>query len=973
MAKRVIPDYFIFTPSTNTIVIPNRVISPEHFLLITNVSSNTVMYNFSDPDLRATITAPFSSTGTRIVLNYSTASMSSSDPLSILVDEDSQEIIPAEILQDPTNKLRVAAPQSLIDTDFEYGLQPIKWESLVSAQNIPCYYFRSGGNSLPVADITGGNQTPRSTMTVTTSFAHGLVTGDLVSVAYSNSVFADGAFPVLTVPTATSFTYTAKGQVNGTVLSSSIAIQGGSIFDSDNNPSRIIFSTITSDNAAGAGTGSTITVNTTGKHGLLPGTPILVNSSGTTSANGVWTVYDVPTPTSFRFQTPGFSTQTSTVTNVGTVVMVRPEGNFVHRPSDGGVLITASNVQVGVTAIRQSRRYFRYQSGKGVQMSTGTKFTPSYDINTITSAGTTCTITTQQIPNIGSGATIVVEGVEVNAGANNPYNGTFTVTAVNSISRTITFTMAGTSTDTSPGGRPVATVRNWRGSAVRVGFFDAQNGFYYEYDGTTLFAVRRNSTKELMGTVTATSGSTTITGSQTKFSKQLTAGDYVVIRGQSYLVIQIDSDTSMDVAPAYRGPTVSGVRVNLTQNIRTPQSQWNLDRCDGTGPTGYNIDMTKMQMSYIDYTWYGAGFVRFGWRMTDGNVVYCHKVANNNVNNQAYMRSGNLPTRYEVTNIGPYTRLVSGNQTSAGVTLQASDTQMVVADATYWPTTGTFVIQQNTSVEVIAYTGKVQNTSITINGANTWLLTGLSRRQLGGTTSNMTFIPTEFEGGTAGFSSQASLCYITCDCAPTIMHWGTSVIMDGGFNDDRSIQFAYTKQAQVTVNANTSIAVLSIRLAPSVDNSIAGQFGAREIVNRMQLQIRSMGLVTTTSVQVLGVLNANFPASATQPTFPGVWTTTSIVNTIGSGSLAQIIDHTSNTTIVSGGEQIFGFVTANTGDTFDLGQVRDLGTSIISGNGSARTPGYPNGPDILTIVIRNTNAAAATINNLRLSWTEAQA
>jgi hypothetical protein len=215
--------------------------------------------------------------------------------------------------------------------------------------------------------------------------------------------------------------------------------------------------------------------------------------------------------------------------------------------------------------------------------------------------------------------------------------------------------------------------------------------------------------------------------------------------------------------------------------------------------------------------------------------------------------------------------------------------------------------------------------------------------------------------------------YITCDCAPQIMHWGSSDIMDGGYDDDRSIVFAYTKPVPVTINANTSIALLSLRLGPSVDNAQIGALGAKEIINRMQLQTRSMGLVTTTSVQILGILNAQFPASATAPVFPASWNTTSVVQTIGAGSLAQIIDHTGNTTIVSGGEQIFGFVTANVGDTYDISLVRDLGTSAMSGDGSQKTPGYPNGPDVLTIVARNTAGTAAFINNLRLSWTEAQA
>jgi len=156
-------------------------------------------------------------------------------------------------------------------------------------------------------------------------------------------------------------------------------------------------------------------------------------------------------------------------------------------------------------------------------------------------------------------------------------------------------------------------------------------------------------------------------------------------------------------------------------------------------------------------------------------------------------------------------------------------------------------------------------------------------------------------------------------------------------------------------------------------NSITGQFGVREVVNRMQLQMRSMGLVASTSVQVLGILNPSSFAGSTAPAIPASWTYTSIVTQIGSGSLAQIIDHTGNTTTVTGGEQIFGFVTGSGGDTYDISQVRDLGNSIISGPGSTKTPGFPNGPDILTIVIRNQNAGPAVISNLRISWTEAQA
>jgi hypothetical protein len=53
-------------------------------------------------------------------------------------------------------------------------------------------------------------------------------------------------------------------------------------------------------------------------------------------------------------------------------------------------------------------------------------------------------------------------------------------------------------------------------------------------------------------------------------------------------------------------------------------------------------------MAYIDYSWYGAGKVRFGFKGEDGQVFYAHEFKHNNVLFESYLRSGNLPARYEV-------------------------------------------------------------------------------------------------------------------------------------------------------------------------------------------------------------------------------------------------------------------------------------------------------------------------------------
>ena len=128
MAKRLRFNY-TFTPSTKTIVIDGSV-SQKRLLLITNTRTNQIIYNFSDPALTATFSYSSTTNQTSIVVAYNTTSMLSTDPLQIFTEDENTYIAPTEILYDPVNKFRVSTPQALIDTDFEYGVQLSKWESL---------------------------------------------------------------------------------------------------------------------------------------------------------------------------------------------------------------------------------------------------------------------------------------------------------------------------------------------------------------------------------------------------------------------------------------------------------------------------------------------------------------------------------------------------------------------------------------------------------------------------------------------------------------------------------------------------------------------------------------------------------------------------------------------------------------------------------------------------------------------------
>jgi hypothetical protein len=70
-------------------------------------------------------------------------------------------------------------------------------------------------------------------------------------------------------------------------------------------------------------------------------------------------------------------------------------------------------------------------------------------------------------------------------------------------------------------GFPQFFVREWSGGAVRTGMFDFQNGMFFEFDGQKIYAVRRSSTQQMAGTVSALQGSEVIFGTGTSFQAQL--------------------------------------------------------------------------------------------------------------------------------------------------------------------------------------------------------------------------------------------------------------------------------------------------------------------------------------------------------------------------------------------------------------------------------------------------------------------
>jgi len=77
------------------------------------------------------------------------------------------------------------------------------------------------------------------------------------------------------------------------------------------------------------------------------------------------------------------------------------------------------------------------------------------------------------------------------------------------------------------------------------------------------------------------------------------------------------------------------------------QSEWNGDKLDGTGKSGYTLDPTKATILFMDFEWLGMGSVRVGF-VIDGKFIVAHTFYNANDLSTVYMQTANLPIRYEI-------------------------------------------------------------------------------------------------------------------------------------------------------------------------------------------------------------------------------------------------------------------------------------------------------------------------------------
>lgn len=129
----------------------------------------------------------------------------------------------------------------------------------------------------------------------------------------------------------------------------------------------------------------------------------------------------------------------------------------------------------------------------------------------------------------------------------------------------------------------------------RIGYFGAENGIYFEIDGTTAYFVERSYvTGELVETRVA------------------------------------QSEWNID--------NLLGSSVNVPGGI-------------GPCPSKITLDISKAQIMWTDIEWLGLGSVRCGF-VIDGKLIHCHTFHHANLIESTYITTASLPLRYEIKNTG---------------------------------------------------------------------------------------------------------------------------------------------------------------------------------------------------------------------------------------------------------------------------------------------------------------------------------
>ena len=188
---------------------------------------------------------------------------------------------------------------------------------------------------------------------------------------------------------------------------------------------------------------------------------------------------------------------------------------------------------------------------------------------------------------------------------------------------------------------------------------DAAFSFATASGGTATYVANQSA---VALSVTTTSGSQVLAQTYRVFPYQ-PGKSLLTLQTFSFAAAQANLTQRVGYYSAYNGVYLEQAGTQVSFVVRTytsgsvnnsrfvTQANWNVDKFNGTGPSGITLDLTKTQIMFMSFEWLGVGNVQVGF-IVNGVFQTAHTFQNANTQTTVYMQTATLPLRYEILTTG---------------------------------------------------------------------------------------------------------------------------------------------------------------------------------------------------------------------------------------------------------------------------------------------------------------------------------
>ena len=286
------------------------------------------------------------------------------------------------------------------------------------------------------------------------------------------------------------------------------------------------------------------------------------------------------------------------------------------------------------------------------------------------------------------------------------------------------------------------------GCTQRAGFFTQEQALQVGYNGSDFGILRQNGGKahiHKFNIDVVSDGAETLT---------LTLNDYAIAiplttttipenaqeiaaaikadpAGNALWVVEYGND-HVSVLSTSIGPKTGLFEANLPGSIEISNSQaqagvantdswiyqpaFNLDKLDGTGPSGMDLQYNKLNVYQIQFRWLGAGEIRFAIEDPgSGNLIYFHHIHYSNENIDVHLDNPSLKVGYVAANLSG--ALLAQEVTVAGGSIMGAIEGKIFPTKNPTATSQTSTV--NISANIITHILTIKNRTLFQNKINT--------------------------------------------------------------------------------------------------------------------------------------------------------------------------------------------------------------------------------------------------------------